>query len=200
MERYPLRLFRASLSRLSSRSSAPLSLLPPRRCVPLRVHAAAYATMSSPPSSIRAITISSPKKAEVTTVPLPKLRDDYILVRTTAVGLNPTDWKSIDGLAGSNVAGCRVGCDYAGIVEKVGSAVTKPFQKGDRICGVAHGVNQGVNEDGAFAEYIVVKGDIAIKIPENLSDEQAAGLGIGITTVVGLPSLRCSLRRMLTKP
>jgi NADPH:quinone reductase-like Zn-dependent oxidoreductase len=161
--------------------------------------------MSSPPSSIKAITIASPKNAETTTVPLPTLRDDYILVRTTAVGLNPTDWKSIDGLSGPNVAGCRVGCDYAGVVEEVGSGVTKPFQKGDRICGVAHGANQGVHEDGAFAEYIVVKGDIAIPIPDNLSDEQAAGLGIGITTVVrSPPSFLLSLRngeegKMLTR-
>jgi NADPH:quinone reductase-like Zn-dependent oxidoreductase len=150
---------------------------------------------SSPPSTCKGITILSIGDAQVTTTPVPALRDDYILVRTTAVGLNPTDWKAIDGEAGPGVVGCRVGCDYAGIVESVGATVTKPFKKGDRICGIAHGVNQRVAEDGApqcvpedgaFAEYIQAKGDLAIKIPEGLKDEETAGLGVGVITVASL--------------
>lgn len=39
-------------------------------------------------------------------------------------------------------------------------------------------------EDGTFAKYIAVKGDLQIPTPENISDEQAATLGISITTVV----------------
>jgi NADPH:quinone reductase-like Zn-dependent oxidoreductase len=38
-------------------------------------------------------------------------------------------------------------------------------------------------EDGAFAENIVAKGDIQIRIPDNLSFQEAATLGVGITTV-----------------
>jgi NADPH:quinone reductase-like Zn-dependent oxidoreductase len=141
----------------------------------------------SPPSSCNAITITSIGQASITRVPLPQLRPEYILVRVLAVGLNPTDWKSIDGQAGGTpetLVGCRVGCDYVGIVETVGAAVIKPFKKGDRIAGVVHGVNQGVPEDGAFGEWIVVKGDLQIKVPESMADEEAAGLGIGVTTVV----------------
>jgi NADPH:quinone reductase-like Zn-dependent oxidoreductase len=63
-------------------------------------------------------------------VPIPELRDDYILVRTVAVALNPTDWITLDA-AGDD--GTIVGCDYAGIVEEVGKAVKKNFKKGDRI-------------------------------------------------------------------
>lgn len=138
----------------------------------------------APPSEIKAIVITKPGTAEVKTVSLPKLRDDYILVRTTALALNPTDWKHIQG----NSVGVRVGCDYAGIVEAVGSKVTKPFAKGDRICGMVHGSNQSQPEDGAFAEYIVVKGDVQIKIPDNLTDEEAATLGVGVSTVVSCSS------------
>lgn len=72
--------------------------------------------------------------------------------------------------------------DYAGIVEEVGTKVTKPFKKGDRISGVVHGGNMPHPEDGAFAEYITAKGDIQIKIPDNLSFEEASTLGVGITT------------------
>ena len=67
---------------------------------------------------------------------VPVLRDDYILVRTVAVALNPTDHTTLDA-AGN--AGTIVGCDYAGVVEEVGAAVTRPFKKGDRIAGIAHG-------------------------------------------------------------
>jgi len=31
-------------------------------------------------------------KAEIQEVPLPRLRDDYVLVKVKDVALNPTDW------------------------------------------------------------------------------------------------------------
>lgn len=114
--------------------------------------------------------------------PVPKLRDDYILVKTVAVALNPTDWKH----ATFNLAaeGGLLGCDFAGIVEEVGSKVTKKWQKGERIAGVAHGGNLVQPEDGAFAEHILAKGDIQVKIPDSLSFEDASTLTLGATTVM----------------
>lgn len=41
---------------------------------------------------------------------------------------------------------------------------------------------------GAFGEYIVTKGDLQIKIPDNLSFGEAATLGVGISTVVSCPT------------
>lgn len=75
-------------------------------------------------------------EAALVRIPTPRLRDDFILVRTIAVALNPTDWTTLDA-KGDN--GTLVGCDYAGIVEEVGKAVKKVFKKGDRICGFGHG-------------------------------------------------------------
>ncbi|KAK8083539.1 hypothetical protein PG996_002320 [Apiospora saccharicola] len=133
------------------------------------------------PTTIKAIVAVEKGKAEVRNVAMPKLRNDYVLVKVKAVGLNPTDWKHVDfGLA---PPGARVGCDYAGVVEEVGPAVTKDFRKGDRIAGVVHGCDATQLENGAFAEYIVGKGDLQIKIPDNLSDEEAATLGISVCTV-----------------
>lgn len=136
----------------------------------------------APPPEIKAVVITKPGTAEVKTVPLPTIPDDYILVRPTAVALNPTDWKHIG--MGANTVGTRVGCDYAGIVEQVGPKVTKTFAKGDRIFGIVHGSNKLQPEGGAFAEYIIVKGDLQNKTPDNLSDEEAATLGVGVSTVV----------------
>lgn len=112
---------------------------------------------------------------------LPKLRDDYVLVKTEAIALNPTDWKHV--AFGLGADGCLVGCDFSGVVKEVGPAVTKPWKVGDRICGVAHGGNKYELEDGAFAEYIMAKGDLQLKIPDNMTFTQAATLGLGVATV-----------------
>lgn len=42
--------------------------------------------------TMKAIKVVGIGKAEVQDVPLPKMRDDYILVKVHAVALNPTDW------------------------------------------------------------------------------------------------------------
>lgn len=130
--------------------------------------------------SNHAIVVKAPKLAEVAEISIPKLRDDYIGIKVHAVALNPTDWKHVDFIA---PPGSRIGCDYAGVVESIGSKVSKGFKLGDRVAGFAHGGNTGQPEDGAFGEHIVAKGDIQIQIPENLSFEEAATLGVGVTTV-----------------
>ena len=75
-------------------------------------------------------------KAELQAVPLPHVPDDYVLVRTVAVALNPTDWTTLDA---KGLPGSIMGVDYAGVVEQVGSAVSRNFAKGDRIAGISHG-------------------------------------------------------------
>ncbi|CDM32165.1 hypothetical protein DTO013E5_3622 [Penicillium roqueforti] len=130
---------------------------------------------------MKAVIIAQPKtEGLVTDRPIPKLRDDYLLVKTVSVGLNPTDWKHVAYLS---PPGVLVGCDYSGTVEAVGKDVKKDFKKGDRVCGFVHGSNAVQPEDGTFAEYIVAKGDLQWKIPENISFQEAATLGVGINTV-----------------
>ncbi|GAP82495.1 putative zinc-binding oxidoreductase [Rosellinia necatrix] len=130
-------------------------------------------------------------KAVLRPIPIPRLRDDYILVRTVAVALNPTDWTTLDA---PGEDGTLVGCDYAGIVEKVGEAVARDFSKGDRVAGFAHGGNDANPETGAFARYIAVKGDLQARIPDGVSFEAACTVGVGFATagyalykVLGLP-------------
>lgn len=89
-------------------------------------------------------------KAELQAVPLPHLPDDYILVRTVAVALNPTDWTTLDA---PGAIGTTMGCDYAGVVERVGSAVSRKFAKGDRIAGISHGgMGRSRSKQGSFAQ------------------------------------------------
>ncbi|MCJ1434762.1 hypothetical protein MMC27_004132 [Xylographa pallens] len=137
-------------------------------------------TTTTMTKTMRAIKVVGLKEAEIQEVPLPKLRDDYVLCKVNQMAVNPTDWKHIDFLGPT---GTTVGCDFAGVIEEVGPRVTKDWKKGDRIAAFVHGCNAVELEDGCFAEYAVAKGDLQMKIPEGLSDEQAATLGVGITTV-----------------
>ena len=73
--------------------------------------------------------------ATLTRIPIPEVRDDYILVKTEAIALKPTDWTSLDAVGNDGVLN---GCDYAGSVVEAGSGV-KRFKKGDRVAGFSHG-------------------------------------------------------------
>ncbi|PWI64987.1 hypothetical protein PCL_08346 [Purpureocillium lilacinum] len=129
----------------------------------------------------KAVILRSPKQAElVYDHPIPPLRNGYMRIRTMAVAVNPCDWKQVDGLGSP---GTLLGCDYAGIVEEVASGVQKPFKKGDRVCGIVHGANSSHPEDGAFAEFIIVKADLQIRVPDHLRFEEAATLGVGLSTI-----------------
>ncbi|KUI53789.1 Protein TOXD [Cytospora mali] len=128
----------------------------------------------------KAVFCTAVGETAINEVPIPKLRDGYLLVKVKAVALNPTDWKSIHAPTGQFI-GSKAGCDYAGVVEEVGPNVTKPFKKGDRICGIVFGA--GDAERGAFGEYVIAPEHLQIKIPDNLSFEEASTLGVGITTV-----------------
>ncbi|KAL5335060.1 hypothetical protein BJX70DRAFT_390938 [Aspergillus crustosus] len=101
------------------------------------------------------ITTANKQASLIPNQPFPTLqdRDDYILIETICVALNLTD----------------LGCDYAGTVKALGPAVKRRFRTGDRVSGVVHGSDALQPEDGSFAEYIVAKGDIQFRIPEDLS-------------------------------
>ncbi|KAI1631761.1 GroES-like protein [Biscogniauxia mediterranea] len=133
------------------------------------------------PATTQAIVVVAKGQAEIQEIPVPKVYGDWILVKVKAVGLNPADWKSIQGVWTD--AGTRVGCDYAGEVVEVGPQVTKDFKKGDRIAGWTHGGNRLRRECGAFGGYALVKQHVQMKIPDNITDEEAATFGISITTV-----------------
>lgn len=131
---------------------------------------------------MKAIKIVEPGKAAlVPNEPIPPLPSpDWMLVKTAAVALNPTDWKHIDGQCKTR---STVGCDFAGVIEEVGSDVTRPFKQGDRVWGALHGSCVLHLDRGAFQEYVIVRGDSVLRIPDNISFEAAASAGVGMATV-----------------
>ncbi|CZR62513.1 related to zinc-binding oxidoreductase ToxD [Phialocephala subalpina] len=134
--------------------------------------------------------------------PLPKLPKDCLLVKTVAVGLNPHELVDIYPPYTISSPGDLLGCDYSGIVLEVGSEVTRPFKKGDRVCGCTR-PNPLQPDWGTFAEFIVVVGDVQLRIPEGMGFEDAASLGVTVLTsgavlcdTLGLPMpTDCDVKR-----
>ena len=116
---------------------------------------------------------------------IPKAREGYVVVKTKAVALNPTDWKHIE-LWGLPEFDTIVGCDVAGIVVDIGPGVSEKskVKKGDLVAGMVHGTNPAPNQGhtGCFAEYALIKVGVFAIIPPHISASEAATLGVGIST------------------
>ncbi|BGP52606.1 hypothetical protein JCM8202_004867 [Rhodotorula sphaerocarpa] len=111
-----------------------------------------------------------------------------IVVKTKAIALNPTDWKHRDFLAPPN---SWLGCDYTGTVAKVGQGVSN-VKQGDRVAGFVHG-GQWEGE-GSFAEQVKAQASLVWRVPDNLSDEEAAASGgVGPWTTVQALYMRLGL-------
>lgn len=65
---------------------------------------------------------------------------------------------------------------------QIGSEVKSDVKEGDKIWGFVHGANFSNIEDGAFAEYIVAKDGVFGKVPDFMSMEDAATLGVAVGT------------------
>ncbi|EXA46263.1 hypothetical protein FOVG_06991 [Fusarium oxysporum f. sp. pisi HDV247] len=138
-------------------------------------------------TTTKALVNIRPGHAEVQDIPVPALEPGYIRVKPTAWAINPDDAYHL-GLEGDeSCVGAVVGTDYAGVVVEVGPGVKRDFKVGDRIAGGVSGQNILRKHDGAFAHLIHVKGDIQMKIPDNMSDQDAATQGVALITMgVGL--------------
>lgn len=90
-------------------------------------------------TSNEALVGGAPGETVVKEIPYPELHgDDRVIVRTTAVAVNPADWKHAYAQGDAAIKDCVMGFDYAGVVVETGAEATK-FKKGDRIAGVVHG-------------------------------------------------------------
>ncbi|RYP23378.1 hypothetical protein DL767_008832 [Monosporascus sp. MG133] len=119
---------------------------------------------------MKAIDIVDEGRAEMPELPIPMLRDEHVHVRVTAV------------------PGVRCGCDHVGVVEEVGSKVTKPFRKGHRIVGFVYEAQVSFketrqNQSLAPSQPISSPREMCRSSPDDVSDEKAATPGISITTV-----------------
>ncbi|MDB5528449.1 MAG: NAD(P)-dependent alcohol dehydrogenase [Devosia sp.] len=133
-----------------------------------------------------------PDVVHLAEVAKPVPRDTEILIRIRATSVTSGDWRARSlempkgfGLLGRLVFGIFgprqpiLGTELAGVVETVGSAVTR-FAAGDEVFAFPGAAF------GSHAEYRTMPEDglVALK-PANLSFEEAAALSFGGTTVLG---------------
>lgn len=139
-------------------------------------------TSTTLPRQRTALIVQGPGKLTVQhDVPVPALAADQVLVKTAAVAINPVDAKMLDF---SPASGAIPGHDFAGTVVALGddTKASGRFAVGDRVAGYLYGNNKGKPEVGAFAEYTTAYADVLLKIPDNMSFAEAAGLGLGVAT------------------
>ena len=110
---------------------------------------------------------------EAIEVPAPGVGE--VLLRQTAVGLNYIDVYFRTGLYAAPTMPFIPGLEGAGVVEAVGPEVTS-LAVGDRVAYASAPI-------GAYAEARVMPADRLVKIPDSISDEQAAAMMLqGMTT------------------
>ena len=105
----------------------------------------------------------------------PRGGDDEIVIRVTAAGLNPIDWKIRSGMMKTfmplelpNI----LGYDYSGVVHSAGKRV-KGYAEGDKVFGRA---------SKAYAEYLLADLAGLSRIPVGLDHIEAAALPVVLNT------------------
>lgn len=138
---------------------------------------------------MKAVLLTAPGGVEclkMTEVNIPQLSDPQaIRVRLHAAGINPVDYKMRQaGTLFPEKLPAILGCDGAGVIDAVGSAVTR-FKVGDEVYFFNGGI--GGKETGNYAEYTTIHQDYAALKPKNLTMVEAAAIPlVWITAWEGL--------------
>jgi len=121
-----------------------------------------------------------PEVLQLQELPDPKIeKDTEILVRLHAAGVNPIDTKLRQrGTFYPDQMPAILGCDGAGVVEAVGSAVQK-FRVGDEVYFCCGGLG---TKQGNYTEKVVVDEKFVAYKPKNLSFAEAAAAPLVIIT------------------
>jgi NADPH:quinone reductase-like Zn-dependent oxidoreductase len=119
---------------------------------------------------------------QITDVEEPVPNDDEVLIKVRAAGVNPLDWRLMQGgpyivriLLGLGKPKIkRPGVDVAGQVEAVGRNVTQ-FKPDDAAFGLCK---------GTFAEYVCASESAFVMKPDNVTFEQAASVPVAALTAL----------------
>ena len=112
---------------------------------------------------------------------IPVIGERDVLVRVSAAGVNPLDNMISRGEVKMIVPyklPTVAGNEFVGVVEKVGAKVYK-FKVNDRVF-----ARLPLDKIGAFAEYVAVNENAIAKVPEYLSDVEAAAVPLTALTIM----------------
>jgi NADPH:quinone reductase-like Zn-dependent oxidoreductase len=125
-----------------------------------------------------------PEVLQLEDIEVPRPKADEVLIRVYASSVNPVDQKIVAGEAAGRFPTqfpLTIGWDVSGVIEQAGNQV-RNFSIGDEVYG-----RPSPTQNGAFAEYLVIKaGEIALK-PKSIDHLQAAAVPLaGLTAWQGL--------------
>lgn len=119
-----------------------------------------------------------PEVLKLGEVERPQPQAGEVLVRVVFAAAIPLDWKIRKGYLQKVFAKAFTyipGTAVSGIVESVGTGVSE-FQAGNRVFG---------SVNGGYAEFGIAAVTGLVKIPDNLSFEDAASIGAGADSEIG---------------
>lgn len=123
----------------------------------------------------------TPDVFEVTAIKKPEIKNDQLLIKVIAVGINPIDWKQRKGnhkfILGSPFP-IVLSYDVCGEVVETGTEI-KQFKKGDIVFGVLDN-----KYGGALAEFAVGHENCFAHKPENISVAEAAAFPMASLTAL----------------
>jgi len=108
-------------------------------------------------------------------IPRPEPKGDELLIRVIAAGVNPVDGMIRSGMfakEGNRAFPIILGGDVAGVVEKVGSKITK-FKAGDPVFAYV-----SLDNSGGYAQYALVTEREAAPKPKSLTYVEAAAVPV----------------------
>lgn len=118
-------------------------------------------------------------------MPVPQPADGEVLVRIMASGINPADVKRRAGWNGMQMSHDRVipHCDGAGMIEAVGDGVSLG-RVGERVWlwNAQGGYGEAGRAFGTAAEFIALPSAQAVHLPDEMSFEEGACLGVPALT------------------
>ena len=135
----------------------------------------------SPGPTMKAIVVhefGGPEVLKYEDAPRPEPKDDEVLIRVMAAGVNPVDAAIRAGRfhGGGGKLPFIPGMDVAGVVEKTGAEITK-FKMKDPVYAYL-----SFKEQGGYAEFAVAKeNEVSIK-PKTIAFEGAAAVPLAATT------------------
>ena len=106
-------------------------------------------------------------------VPIPDIAPDQVLIRVQAAALNPLDTMVVSGLARhffDITLPITLATDFAGTIERVGSAVTQ-WKAGDRVIAWAD-----AGSSGGLAEFAAIQASACVALPPSLSAAEGAAI------------------------
>ena len=137
----------------------------------------------------------------VENAPTPNIKENQVLIKVHAAGVNPLDWRIRNGelklLLGTDFP-MILGNDVSGTVVSVGRKVSR-FKQGDEVFCLldAHPKPSwtGFAKSGGYAEFAITREDTLALKPKNITHIQAASVPLAALTAYQVLTQKAELKR-----